>query len=177
MTGEGALDLVRAYEQRLKEIGALLRAGVDDTVGRVRKLLQQQKELEREIESLRGQAGRNQIPELLAKKQQVNGANILISKVEKADAGQLRELADQLKDKIGSGVVFLVSAGESNVTMVASVTADLTKRYHAGNIVKQIAPVVGGGGGGRPDFAQAGGKEPSKVDEAVDKAWQIVKGA
>jgi len=175
VTGEGALDLIRAYEQRLKEIGGLLRAGVDDTVERVRKLLQQQKELEREIESLRGQAGRNQIPELLAKKQQVNGANILISKVEKADAGQLREIADQLKEKIGSGVVFLVSAGESNVTMVASVTADLTNRYHAGNIVKQIAPIVGGGGGGRPDFAQAGGKEPSKVDEAVDKAWQIVK--
>jgi alanyl-tRNA synthetase len=175
VTGEGALDLIRAYEQRLKEIGGLLRAGVDDTVERVRKLLQQQKELEREIESLRGQAGRNQIPELLAKKQQVDGANILISKVEKADAGQLREIADELKEKIGSGVVFLVSAGESNVTMVASVTADLTKRYHAGNIVKQIAPVVGGGGGGRPDFAQAGGKDPSKVDEAVDKAWQIVK--
>jgi len=177
VTGEGALDLIRAYEQRLKEIGGLLRAGVDDTVERVKKLLQQQKELEREIENLHGQAGRNQIPELLAKKQQVNGANILISKVEKADAGQLREIADQLKEKIGSGVVFLVSAGESNVTMVASVTADLTKRYHAGNIVKQIAPIVGGGGGGRPDFAQAGGKEPSKVDEAVDKAWQIVKGA
>jgi alanyl-tRNA synthetase len=175
VTGEGALDLVRTYEQRLKEIGALLRTGADDAVERVRKLLQQQKELEREIETLRGQHGKNQIPELLAKKQQINGATLVVSKVEKVDANQLRELADQLKEKIGSGFVFLVSAGDSTVSMVASVTKDLTSRYHAGNIIKQIAPIVGGGGGGRPDFAQAGGKDPSKVDEAVDRVWQIVK--
>jgi alanyl-tRNA synthetase len=175
VTGEGALDLIRAYEQQLKEIGALVRSGMDDTVHRVKKLLQQQKDLEREIETLRGQHGKNQLPDLLAKKQQVNGATVVVSKVEKVDANQLRELADQLKEKIGSGLIFLVSAGESNVTMVASVTKDMTSRYHAGNIVKQIAPIVGGGGGGRPDFAQAGGKEPSKVDEAVDKVWQIVR--
>jgi alanyl-tRNA synthetase len=175
VTGEGALDLIRAYEQRLKEIGALVRSGMDDTVNKVKKLLQQQKDLEREIETLRGQHGKNQLPDLLAKKQQVDGATVVVSKVEKVDANQLRELADQLKEKIGSGFVFLVSAGESNVTMVASVTKDLTSRYHAGNIVKQIAPIVGGGGGGRPDFAQAGGKEPAKVDEAVDKVWQIVR--
>jgi alanyl-tRNA synthetase len=177
LTGEGALDLIRNYEQRLKEIGALVRSGVDDTVERVKKLLQQQKELEREIESLRGQQGKNQLPELLAKKEQVNGATVVVSKVEQLDANQLRELADQLKEKIGSGFVFLVSAGESNVTMVASVTKDLTSRYHAGNIVKQIAPIVGGGGGGRPDFAQAGGKNPAKMDEAVEKVWQIVRGS
>jgi len=175
VTGEGALDLIRAYEQRLKEIGALLRSGADDTVERVKKLLQQQKELEREIETLRGQQGKNQLPELLAKKQQVNGASVVVSKVDNLDGNQLRELADQLKEKIGSGFVFLVSAGDSNVSMVASVTKDLTSRYHAGNIVKQVAPIVGGGGGGRPDFAQAGGKEPAKVDEAVERVWQIVK--
>ncbi len=176
LTGEGALDLIRNYEQRLKEIGALLRSGTDDTVERVKKLLQQQKDLEREIESLRGQHGKNQLPELLAKKQQVNGAAVVVSKVDGMDANQLRELADQLKEKIGSGLVFLVSAGDTNVAMVASVTKDLSARYHAGNIVKQVAPIVGGGGGGRPDFAQAGGKDPSKVDEALDKAWKIVKG-
>jgi alanyl-tRNA synthetase len=177
LTGEGALDLIRNYEQRLKDIGALLRSGAEDTVDRVKKLLQQQKDLEREIESLRGQQGKNQIPELLAKKQQVNGATVVVAKVANGDANQLRELADQVKDKIGSGFVFLVSAGDTNVTMVASVTKDLASRYHAGNIVKQVAPIVGGGGGGRPDFAQAGGKEPAKVDEAVERVWQIVKSA
>jgi alanyl-tRNA synthetase len=175
LTGEGALDLIHTYEQRLKEIGALVRSGPDDAVERVKKLLQQQKELEREIEILRGQFGKNQLPELLAKREQVNGATVVVSKVDKVDANQLRELADQLKEKIGSGFVFLVSAGDSTVTMVASVTKDLTAKFHAGNIVKQVAPIVGGGGGGRPDFAQAGGKEPAKVDAAVDKVWQIVK--
>jgi alanyl-tRNA synthetase len=177
VTGEGALDLIRTYEQRLREIGALVRASMDETVEKIEKLLQQQKELEKEIESLRGQLGRNQIPELLAKKQQIDGHNIVISKVEKVDAGQLREMADQLKEKIGSGLVFLVSSEGSAVTMVATVTADLVSRYHAGNIVKQVAPIVGGGGGGRPDFAQAGGKVPSKVDEAITRVWEIVKGA
>jgi alanyl-tRNA synthetase len=175
LTGEGALDLIRTYEQRLKEIGALLRSGADDAVERVKKLLQQQKDLEREIETLRGQFGKNQLPELLAKREQVNGATVVVSKVDKVDANQLRELADQLKEKIGSGLVFLVSAGDSTVTMVASVTKDLTAKFHAGNIVKQVAPIVGGGGGGRPDFAQAGGKEPAKVDEVVERVWQIVK--
>ncbi len=175
LTGEGALDLIRTYEQRLKEIGALVRSGPDEAVERVKKLLQQQKDLEREIETLRSQFGKNQLPDLLAKKQQVNGATVVVSKVDKVDANQLRELADQLKEKIGSGLVFLVSAGDSTVTMVASVTKDMTAKFHAGNIVKQVAPIVGGGGGGRPDFAQAGGKDPAKVDEAVERVWQIVK--
>jgi alanyl-tRNA synthetase len=175
LTGEGALDLIRTYEQRLKEIGALVRSGPDEAVERVKKLLQQQKDLEREIETLRSQFGKNQLPDLLAKKQQVNGTTVVVSKVDKVDANQLRELADQLKEKIGSGLVFLVSAGDSTVTMVASVTKDLTAKFHAGNIVKQVAPIVGGGGGGRPDFAQAGGKDPAKVDEAVERVWQIVK--
>ena len=175
VTGEGALDLMRIYEQRLKEIGALLRAGPDDAVERVKRLLQQQRDLEHEIETLRGQHGKNQLPELLAKKQQVDGASIVVSKVDKLDANQLRELADQVRDKLGSGVVFLVSAGDTNVSMVASVTKDLTSRFHAGNIVKQVAPIVGGGGGGRPDFAQAGGKDPSKVDQALDKVRELVK--
>ncbi len=175
VTGEGALDLMRIYEQRLKEIGALLRSGPGDAVERVKRLLEQQRNLEREIETLRGQHGKNQLPELLAKKQQVDGASIVVSKVDKLDANQLRELADQVKDKLGSGVVFLVSAGDTNVSMVASVTKDLISRFHAGNIVKQVAPIVGGGGGGRPDFAQAGGKDPSKIDQALDKVRELVK--
>jgi alanyl-tRNA synthetase len=153
----------------------MLRTGPDDAVERVRRLLQQQRELEREIETLRGQHGKNQLPELLAKKQQVDGAAVVVSKVDKLDPNQLRELADQVKDKLGSGIVFLVSAGDTNVSMVASVTKDLTSRFHAGNIIKQVAPIVGGGGGGRPDFAQAGGKDPSKVDQALDKVREIVK--
>jgi alanyl-tRNA synthetase len=91
------------------------------------------------------------------------------------EAKQLREIADQLKEKLGSGVVVLASAGESNVNLVASVSQDLTRRYHAGHIIKELAPIVGGGGGGRPDFAQAGGKEPAKIAVALKRAEELIR--
>jgi alanyl-tRNA synthetase len=177
LTGEGALDLIRRYEQRLREIGELVRAGEDEAVEKIKKLLQQQKKLEREIERLRGQVGKNQIPDLLVKKESIDGASVLITEVDAVDAKQLREIADQLKEKIGSGFIFLASARENSVALVSSVSPDLTKRYHAGNIIKEVAPIVGGGGGGRPDFAQAGGKEPSKTTEALKRVWEIVRTA
>ena len=174
-TGEGALDLIRSYEQKLKEIGNLVRGSADDTVEKVKKLLERQKELEREIQKLRGQFEKDQIPELLAKKQSVDGTNFLVSQVDGVDAKQLRDIADQLKEKLGSGVVVLASAGESNVNLVASVSPDLTRRYHAGNIIKELARLVGGGGGGRPDFAQAGGKEPGKIAAALKRAEELIR--
>jgi alanyl-tRNA synthetase len=174
-TGEAALDLIRNYEQKLKEIGNLVRGSTDDTVEKVKKLLDRQKELEREIQKLRGQFEKDQIPELLAKKQSVDGTNVLVSQVDGVDAKQLRDMVDQLKDRLGSGVVVLASAGESNVNLVASVSADLTRRYHAGNIIKELARMVGGGGGGRPDFAQAGGKEPAKIDAALKRAEELIR--
>ena len=174
-TGEGALDLIRSYEQKLKEIGNLVRGSADDTVEKVKKLLERQKELEREIQKLRGQFEKDQIPELLAKKQSVDGTNVLVSQVDGVDAKQLRDIADQLKEKLGSGVVVLASAGASNVNLVASVSPDLTRRYHAGNIIKELARLVGGGGGGRPDFAQAGGKEPGKIAAALKRAEELIR--
>jgi alanyl-tRNA synthetase len=174
-TGEGALDLIRGYEQRLKEIGNLVRASADDAVDKVRKLLERQKELEKEIEKLRGQFEKDQIPELLAKKQSVNGTNLLVSQVDGVDAKQLRDIVDRLKDKLGSSVIVLASAGKANVNLVAAVSQDLTRRYHAGNIIKELARLVGGGGGGRPDFAQAGGKEPAKIDVALKRAEELIR--
>ena len=174
-TGEGALDLIRGYEQRLKEIGNLVRSTPEDAVDRVRKLLDRQRELEKEIEKLRGQHEKDRIPELLAKKQSVDGATVLVSQVDGVDAKQLRDIADRLKEKLGSAVVVLASAGEANVNLVASVSSDLTRRYHAGNIIKELARLVGGGGGGRPDFAQAGGKEPAKIANALKRAEELIR--
>jgi alanyl-tRNA synthetase len=176
-TGQGALDLIRNYEQRLKEIGNLVRGSADDAVDKVKKLLERQRELEREIEKLRGQFEKDQIPELLAKQSSVNGTKFLISEVDGVDAKQLRDIADQLKEKIGSGVVVLASVGEANVNLVASVSKELTKRYHAGNIIKELAGIVGGGGGGRPEFAQAGGKEPAKIAAALKRAEELIREA
>jgi alanyl-tRNA synthetase len=174
-TGEGALDLISSYEQRLKEIGALVRGSADDAVDRVKRLLERQKELENEIEKLRGQYEKDQVSELLGKKQPVDGANMVVSRVDGLDARQLRDVADQLKEKLGSGVVVLASASDANVNLVASVSKDLLKKFHAGNIVKELARMVGGGGGGRPDFAQAGGKEPGQIAAALKRAEELIR--
>jgi alanyl-tRNA synthetase len=176
-TGEGALELIYNYQQRLKEIGDLVRGSADDAVDKVKRLLDRQKELEREIEKLRGQFEKDRIPDLLSKKWNVDGATIVISQVDGVDGKQLRDIADQLKEKLGSGVVVLASAGEANVNLVASVSKDLIKKYHAGNLVKELAAMVGGGGGGRPDFAQAGGKDPAKIDAALKRAEELVRQA
>jgi alanyl-tRNA synthetase len=176
-TGEGALDLIHNYEERLKEIGELVRGSTDDAVDKVKRLIDRQKELEREIEKLRGQFEKDRIPALLSKKQNVDGASLVVSQVDGVDGKQLRDIADQLKEKLGSGVVVLASTGEANVNLVASVSKDLTKKFHAGNIIKELAAMVGGGGGGRPDFAQAGGKEPAKLDAALKRAEELVRQA
>jgi alanyl-tRNA synthetase len=126
---------------------------------------------------MRGQAQRDQIPELLSKKEPIDGTDFLITRVDGLDPKQLREISDQLKAKMGSGFIFLASALENSVTLVGSVSPDLTRRFHAGNIIKEVAPIVGGGGGGRPDFAQAGGKDPSKTDDALARVRELVKAA
>src|SRR5689334_15877817 len=175
LTGQGALDLIHNYEQRLKEIGNLVRGSADDAVDKVQKLLERQRELEKEIAKLRGQFEKDRIPDLMAKRTQLDGASVLISEVDSVDAKQLRDIADQLKEKIGAGVVVLASAGADNVSLVASVSKELTKRYHAGNIIKELAAMLGGGGGGRPDFAQAGGKQPAKIIEVLRRAEELVQ--
>jgi alanyl-tRNA synthetase len=174
-TGQGALDLIHNYEQRLRQIGNLVRGSADDAVEKVQKLLERQKELEREIEKLRGEFQKDQIPELLRKQSSVNGTKFLVSQVDGADAKQLRDIADQLKEKLGTAVIVLASAGQANVNLVASVGKELTRQYHAGNIIKELASMVGGGGGGRPDFAQAGGKEPGKIDAALKRAEELIR--
>ena len=174
-TGEGALELMHSYEDRLREIGALVRGTPEDAADKVRRLLDHQKELEKEIEKLRGQFEQDQVRELLAKQRAIDGAKVLISQVDNLDAKQLRDIADRLKEKLGSGVVVLASAGAGNVNLVATVTKDLTKRYHAGNIIKELAAMLGGGGGGRPEFAQAGGKHAGKIGEALRRAEELVQ--
>jgi alanyl-tRNA synthetase len=166
--------LIGSSERRRKEIGALVRGGAEDAVDKVKKLLERQKELEKEIEKLRGQLEKDRIPELLEKKRSVDGTNVLVSRVEGVDEKQLGELVDKLKQRLGSGFVFLANTTADTVTLVASTSSDLTRRYNANNIIKEVAPIVEGRGGGRPDFAKAGGKDPSRTDEALKKIWDII---
>jgi alanyl-tRNA synthetase len=100
---------------------------------------------------------------------------MMVQKVSVDTPAALRNLADQLKDKIKSGIVVLGSTVDAKVMLIAVVTKDLTDRYHAGNIITQVAAVVGGRGGGRPDMAQAGGSQPQKLNQALEKAYEVVE--
>ena len=105
---------------------------------------------------------------------EVKGVKVIARRVSGLEKGALRGLSDSLRDRLGSGVVVIASENDGKVSLVVSVTKDLTARIQAGRIVKEIAPIVGGGGGGRPDFAEAGGKDPSKIDELLGKAPELI---
>ena len=177
VTGPGVLKVLEAKEEQLQEIGAVVKCSVHELVRRVEALVQQNKALEQEIEALRGKLARSEVQEILAKVKQVNGVPVLASVVAAPDMDHLRSMVDMLRDKMGAGVILLGSVAGEKVNLVAAVTKDLLGRgLHAGNLVKEIAKMVGGGGGGRPDMAQAGGKDPAKLQEAIDKAVSVVEG-
>ncbi|MFN8544203.1 MAG: alanine--tRNA ligase [Candidatus Binatia bacterium] len=174
VTGIGALDAVRRREEALRSVTTLLRGTDEDVAAKLEKVLGQQRELERRVQELQQKLAGGATRDVLAAARAVDGATVLATRVDELDDAGLRDLADRLRDQIKSGAVVLGAAREGKVTLLAAVTKDLTKRFHAGNIIKQLAPIVGGGGGGRPDFAQAGGKDPAQLDRALDVAWELL---
>ena len=124
---------------------------------------------------LKSQASKGQVEELLDKKITVNGINVLAAEVTAGDMNSLREMTDLFRDKMGSGMVVLGAKGDNGVNLVAAITKDLTKSgLHAGNMIKEVAKITGGGGGGRPDMAQAGGKDYGKLAEALAAVPELV---
>ena len=174
VTGEGALDLVRRHEAVLREIAALLRGPEEEAAAKLEKLLAQQRDLEKRIAELQGKLAGGATRDVLADARRVDGVTVLATRVDGLDDKGLREMADRLRERIKSGVVVLGTAQGERALLLAAVTKDLIGRFHAGNIIKQLAPLVGGGGGGRPDFAQAGGKDPARLDEALAAAYDLL---
>jgi len=174
MTGGGALDWIQEREQRLRQIGTTLKASEEETVERLERLLAQSRELERRLEKLQRDQAKSQSGDLAAQARERDGVKVLAARVDGLDDKALRELVDRLKEKLGSSVVALGASDGTKVTLIAAVSKDLTTRFHAGDLIKRIAPVVGGNGGGRPDFAQAGGKDPSRLDEALAMVYELV---
>jgi len=173
VTGRVALDQVRAREEEIRRLSALLKTDERELGPRIEKLLAQQKELERKVESAEAKLASGASRNLMDDVREVSGVSVLVQRVD-GGAKVLRGLADQLRDKLGSGVVVLGGVDGKKVVLLAAVTADLTDRIQAGTIIREIAPIVGGGGGGRPDFAQAGGKDPAKLDEALSRVPEIL---
>ena len=174
LTGEGALEWMRGREQVLRELGGLLRGSDDELVARVSRLVAQQRDLEKQLKQLQGKLAGAQSEDLLSRARQIDGVTVLAAEVEGVDDRGLRELADRLREQIRSGVVVLGTTRGERALLLATVTRDLTKRYHAGDIIKRIAPLIGGGGGGKPDLAQAGGKDPAGLRDALEAVYHIV---
>ena len=174
VTGNEALKYVRKAEEELKKSASLLKANPMELSERVEKLQKHQKDLEKEIESLKGKLASRDSSDLLSQVREIKGVKVLATTVEAPDVKTLRDLGDKLKDKIQSGIILLGSRAEDKAMLLCMVTKDLTDKYNAGKIVKEIAPIVGGNGGGRPDMAQAGGSNPENLGQAMDKLLEIL---
>ena len=167
LTGLGALQYVREQERSARSAADLLRVSVDDLPSRVEKLVAEARKLEKEVEQLRSASRGSEASDLLGGAREVDGAKILGARVEDLDAKAMRAMVDDLRARLGSGVVLLMSEHAGKVLLAVGVTKDLVDRFKAGDLIRETAGIVGGGGGGRPDFAQAGGKDASRIDEAI----------
>ncbi|MDF2723933.1 MAG: AlaS, partial [Paenibacillus sp.] len=168
VTGRGAYLYMDSQMQLLRDAAALLKSNVADVPKRVESALAQIKELGRENESLRGKLGAIEAGTLTDQAKMVEGVTLLAAQVNAGDMDSLRNIVDQMKTKLSSAVIVLGAVSGDKVNLVAAVTPDLVKLgFNAGKLVKEAAARCGGGGGGRPDMAQAGGKDPAKLGEAL----------
>ncbi len=174
VTGKKAVEHAQRVENELRETAGLLKIGLLETSERTEKLLRRERELEKEIESLKGKLAAKDSGDLMGRVRNLNGVDILSAVVEASDAKTLRDFGDKLRDRLRSGIILLGSRSEGKAMLLCIVTKDLTKRYHAGNIIKAVAPVVGGSGGGRPDMAQAGGQKPEFLEKALEKLPELL---
>ena len=174
LTGEGVFAYYKEIESKLAEVAKLVKGTPATAVEKVEHLLAEVKALQSENESLKSKAAKDALGDVMNQVEEVNGMKLLATKVEGVDMNGLRELGDQLKEKIGEGIVVIASNVDGKVNLMATATDGAMKAgAHAGNLIKEIAKLVGGGGGGRPNMAQAGGKNPAGIDDAIAKAKEV----
>jgi alanyl-tRNA synthetase len=167
LTGEGAYEWVLGTEKNLREVAALVRGNRDDAIDKVRELIDRARRLDKELQQLKAKLASGRGTDLTAQAKTVGPAKVLAAEIDGADAKSLRDAVDQLKQRLGSAVVVLGTVQDGKVVLVAGVSDDLTSRIRAGEVVAAVAQHVGGRGGGRADFAQAGGTEPQHLAAAL----------
>ncbi|MCM3054437.1 alanine--tRNA ligase [Caldibacillus thermoamylovorans] len=175
VTGEKAYQYMSDQIQILNDAAHKLKANVKDVPEKIAALQKELREAHKEIESLTAKLGNIEAKSLINKVKEVNGIQLLVSRVEINESNQLRTMLDELKQKIKSGVIVLGAVLDGKVQLIAGVTKDLTGTYHAGKLIKEVAGICGGGGGGRPDMAQAGGKDPNRLSEALQYVEEWIK--
>ncbi len=175
VTGEAALHYLQSLEDSAKRAAAALSVSPDDIEPAIERLQNELKEARREAEQLRAKGAADQAGELAEAGESAGGVKYVVARVD-ADVETLQMLADSVVDKLGSGIVILAGASGEKVTFIGKLTKDLLgKGFHVGNILREAAKIAGGGGGGRPDFAQAGGKDAAKIPEALAKTIEMIK--
>jgi alanyl-tRNA synthetase len=174
ITGKTAIEYVLETTRALNHLARMLKTRPGDLENRIHKLIAQQKALEKEIGVLKARELSQESNQFAEAIKTVNGIPVLAKVVTAKTPAALRELADRASDRIKSGIIVLGSTANSKALLVVVVTKDHLSRYNAGKIIKKIAPIVGGGGGGRPDMAQAGGNKPEQLSEALNKVYEVV---
>jgi alanyl-tRNA synthetase len=177
LTGLGALSHLRSQEKTLRSASDLLRVAAAEVPARIEKLLEDRRGAEREIEQLRSAQRGKASKDLSRDAREVAGVRVVASRVAGAEAKELRGMVDDLRSQLTSGIVLLAAETNGQVSLALGVTKDLTDRYRAGEMIREVAIVVGGKGGGRPDFAQAGGTDPSKIDAAFERLDALIAGS
>jgi len=177
LAGRRAYQAVRKEEQSLQEISRLLKAPDPDVVGRVERVLNQLKDAEKELDRIKHKFQSSQAGDVISEARDINGVKVLAKRADGMDAKDLRDFGDKLRDKLGSGILALGSVKDDKVSLIVMVSKDLTATFHAGQIIKELAPILGGTGGGKPDLAQSGGKDPGKLDAALDAFYAIIRKA
>ncbi|MFC4618104.1 alanine--tRNA ligase [Camelliibacillus cellulosilyticus] len=176
ITGPFAFKMLNGRLKELSGLSSLLKTTLDGVSDRIEGLLEQIHHLEKENQSLTAKLANNQVEELVQNVREINGVPVIAEKVADRDMDGLRAMVDQLKQSLNSGVLLLASIKDGKVNIVSGITQDLVKKgYHAGKLVKEVAMRCGGGGGGRPDMAQAGGKNPAELDKALTFVTEWVK--
>ena len=175
VTGKGAIDYLHKRERQLTDVASVLKVGTDGLNDRVIQIVDNVRQLEKELSRVKAKLASSQGDDLSAKVKEINGIQVLATQLDDADVAALRTAVDQLKSKFKTAIVLLSSVNDGKVTLIAGVTPDLTKTYKAGDLVNFVAKQVGGKGGGRPDMAQAGGTQPELLDGAIESVFSWVR--
>jgi len=176
LTGEGALERFRKVSEAVARLGEVLRTPEPELVAQAEKLVAEQRALEKQVEQLKLRIAQSQAAGLEDQARELKGVKVLAGRVDGMDRPQMRALADTLRNKWKTAVVVLASAQDSQIALVSAVTKDLTRKVHAGRLIGEVARAVGGRGGGRPDMAEAGGKDPAALAAALESVYAKVEG-